>query len=120
MAAVRDHGRPRVDHLSRLGAPTALGLDETSFLKANRFHATLLITGFVDLDRSRLVDVVAGHSAAAVSDWLDTKPALRELERSGGRGHPWLKARDPPESVLSKTTEAGGSLWNMTLDACAS
>ena len=51
-----------------------MGLDETSFLKANRFHATLLITGFVDLDRSRLVDVVAGHSAAAVSDWLDTKP----------------------------------------------
>jgi hypothetical protein len=32
MAAVRDHGRPRVDHLSRLGAPTALGLDETAFL----------------------------------------------------------------------------------------
>ena len=75
MAAVRDHGRPRVDHLSRLGAPTALGLDETSFLKANRSHATLFVTGFVDLDRSRLVDVVAGHSAAAVSDWLDTKPA---------------------------------------------
>ncbi|MGZ4708104.1 MAG: helix-turn-helix domain-containing protein, partial [Acidimicrobiales bacterium] len=24
MAAVRDHGRPRVDHLSRLGAPAAL------------------------------------------------------------------------------------------------
>ena len=46
--------------------------------------------------------------------------ALRELERSRGRGHPRLKARDPPESVLSKTTEAGGSLWNMTLDACAS
>ncbi len=74
MAAVRDHGRPRVDHLSRLGAPTALGLDETSFLRANQNHPTLLITGFVDLDRSRLVDVVAGHSAKAVSDWLDTKP----------------------------------------------
>jgi transposase-like protein len=34
MAAVRDHGRPRVDHLSRLGAPRALGVDEHSFLAA--------------------------------------------------------------------------------------
>jgi transposase len=32
MAAVREHGRPRVDHLARLGAPRAIGLDETSFL----------------------------------------------------------------------------------------
>jgi hypothetical protein len=32
MAAVWDHGRPRVDHLARLGAPVAVGLDETSFL----------------------------------------------------------------------------------------
>ena len=45
MAAVRDHGRPRVDHLSRIGAPTTLGLDETSFLRANHTHATLLVTG---------------------------------------------------------------------------
>jgi transposase len=29
MAAVRDHGQPRVDHLARLGAPGAIGLDET-------------------------------------------------------------------------------------------
>ena len=33
MAAVRDHGQPRVDHLSRLGAPQAIGLDVTSFLE---------------------------------------------------------------------------------------
>ena len=31
--------------------------------------------------------------------------ALRELERSRGRGYPRLNVRDPPESVLSKTTE---------------
>jgi hypothetical protein len=31
---VREHGRPRVDHLARLGAPAAVGLDETSFLAA--------------------------------------------------------------------------------------
>lgn len=74
MAAVRDHGRPRVDHLSRLRMPSAIGIDETSFLAANATHPTLLVTGFVDLDRHRLIDVVPGRSAAAVSEWLAAKP----------------------------------------------
>ncbi len=74
MEAVWDHGRPRVDHLSRLRMPRAIGIDETSFLAANARHPTLLVTGFVDLDRHRLIDVVAGRSAAAVSDWLAMKP----------------------------------------------
>jgi len=74
MEAVRDHGRPRVDHLSRLRRPTAIGLDETVFLAANALHPTLLITGFVDLDRHRLIDVVAGRDAEAVSAWLRSKP----------------------------------------------
>jgi transposase len=74
MAAVRDHGRPRVDHLSRLRRPTAIGLDETSFLAANAAHPTLLVSGFVDLDRHRLIDVVPGRSAEAVSTWLQAKP----------------------------------------------
>jgi transposase len=74
MDAVRDHGRPRVDHLSRLRTPTAIGIDETSFLAANAVHPTLLVTGFVDLDRHRLIDVVPGRSAAGVSTWLTAKP----------------------------------------------
>jgi transposase len=74
MAAVRDHGRPRVDHLSRLDAPSALGLDETTFLAANAKHPTLLVTGFVDLDRHRLVDMVENRSAQAVFAWLRSKP----------------------------------------------
>jgi transposase len=67
MAAARDHGRPRVDHLSRLGAPTALGVDEHSFLAATTEHPTLLVTGFVDLDRHRLLDVIQGRTAQGVS-----------------------------------------------------
>jgi transposase len=74
MAAVREHGTPRVDHLSRLGAPSALGLDETAFLAATAEHPTLLVTGFVDLDRHRLVDVVENRSSQAVSAWLRSKP----------------------------------------------
>jgi transposase len=80
MAAVRDHGRPRVDHLSRLGAPTALGVDETAFLAASAQHPTLLVTGFVDFDRHRLLDVVEGRTAQGVRGWLAARPA------------PWLGA----------------------------
>src|ERR671918_1059503 len=75
MAAVRDHGRPRVDHLSRLGAPRALGVDEHLFLAASAEHPTLLVTGFVDLDRHRLLDVVQGRTAQGVSGWLAARPA---------------------------------------------
>jgi transposase len=75
MAAVRDHGQPRVDHLARLGAPSAIGLDETSFLTATAEHPTLLVTGIMDLDTGRLVDVLPAHSATAVTGWLDAKPA---------------------------------------------
>jgi transposase len=75
MSAVRDHGRPRVDHLARLGAPAAIGLDETSFLAATADHPTLLVTGIIDLDTGRLIDVLPARSATAVTNWLATKPA---------------------------------------------
>jgi transposase len=74
MTAVWDHGRPRVDHLARLGAPVAIGLDETSFLAATATHPTLLVTGIVDLDTGRLIDVLPARSARAVTNWLDAKP----------------------------------------------
>lgn len=75
MAAVRDHGQPRVDHLARLGAPSAVGLDETSFLAATAEHPTMLVTGIIDLDRGRLVDVLPARNAVAVTDWLASKLA---------------------------------------------
>src|ERR671911_275456 len=75
MAAVRDHGQPRVDHLARLGAPSAIGLDETSFLAATVEHPTMLVTGIVDIDEGRLIDVLPARSAVAVRSWLGSKPA---------------------------------------------
>jgi transposase len=59
MQAVRDHGRPLVDDPTRLEEVAALGLDETSFLKATRVAPTRWVTGLVDLERGRLLDVVA-------------------------------------------------------------
>lgn len=75
MTAVRDYGEPLVDDPGRIGDVDALGMDETSFLAGNQFHHTLYVTGFVDLVRHRLLDIVPGRSATSVSDWLDDQPA---------------------------------------------
>jgi transposase len=70
MRAVGDHGRPLVDDPARLQGVAALGLDETSFLKATRMAPTRYVTGLVDLECGRLLDVVADRTKAAVDGWL--------------------------------------------------
>lgn len=70
MAAVRDHGRDKVDDPARTAAATAIGVDETVFLHACRNRHTTYATGIVDLDRSQLLDVVAGRSGRVLGDWL--------------------------------------------------
>jgi len=73
MRAVHDHGTPLVDDPTRLADVTALGLDETSFLKATRRAPTRYVTGLVDLEQGRLLDVVADRTRAAVHGWLDAR-----------------------------------------------
>lgn len=74
MAAVRDHGTLLVEDPARLDGVEALGLDETAFLRASPAHPTLYVTGFVDLRRHRLLDIVPGRSAAGVRTWLGLRP----------------------------------------------
>ena len=105
MAAVWDHGQPRVDHLARLGAPAAIGLDETSFLAATAQHPTLLVTGILDLDSGRLVDVLPARSARAFTDWLASKPApwragIRHVVIDPYRPYATAAARALPEARL--------------------
>jgi transposase len=69
MAAVIEHGTPLVDDPARVGPVTKLGVDETSWLRANRAHATLYATGLVDLDAGILIDMVEGNSAADLRRW---------------------------------------------------
>jgi transposase len=69
MEAVIEHGTPLVDDPDRVGAVTNLGVDETSFLKANRSHATRYATGLVDLDRRMVIDMVEGNAAADLRRW---------------------------------------------------
>ncbi len=74
MRAVADHGRPLVEDPDRLDGVAALGLDETSFLKATRLAPTRYVTGLVDLERGRLLDLVADRTRAAVDGWLSSRP----------------------------------------------
>ena len=78
MRAVADHGTPLVDDSARLEGVATLGLDETTFLKATRLAPTRYVTGLVDLEQGRLLDVVADRTRAAVNGWL------------GARTHDWL------------------------------
>jgi transposase len=74
MRAVADHGTPLVEDPARLDGVAALGLDETSFLKATRVAPTRWVTGLVDLEGGRLLEVVADRTRAAVAGWLGARP----------------------------------------------
>ena len=69
MNAVVLHGTPLVDDPKRVGKVRALGIDETSFLAANREHSTIYATGLVDLRRRQMIDMVEGNSAAELRGW---------------------------------------------------
>ena len=70
MGAVRHYGTPLVDDPERVGLVRSLGIDETAFLKANPEHPTQYVTGFVDLERHVIVDVISGNRAIDVNRWL--------------------------------------------------
>jgi transposase len=72
MEAIRAHGAPLIDDPART-ATTAMGVDETVFLHANRSRHTANVTGMVELDRARLLDVVEGRSGKVLGDWLDSR-----------------------------------------------
>lgn len=69
MNSVVEHGTPLVDDPERVGAVEMLGVDETSFLRANRWHATLYATGLVDLEDRIVIDMVRGNTAADLRRW---------------------------------------------------
>jgi transposase len=74
MRAVRDHGSLLLDDPTRLDSVANLGLDETAFLKATPTAPTRYVTGLVDLERGRLLDLAADRTRAAVDRWLGAQP----------------------------------------------
>jgi transposase len=95
MGAVVEHGTPLVDDPDRVGTVCHLGVDETSFLRANRAHATVYATGLVDLQARRVIDMVKGNSA-------------RDLRRWCANADPgWLAAVEVVATDLAQSYRAG-------------
>jgi transposase len=74
MAAVVDYGTGLVEHPDRAATVSALGVDETAFLRASPTRSTVFATGIVDLHRGQLIDIVPGRSRKVLADWLIARP----------------------------------------------
>ena len=97
MDAVDLHGTPLVEDPDRVGTVRALGIDETSFLSANRDHATLYATGLVDLTRRIVIDMVEGNSATDLRRWCARQDPA------------WLKNVRVVATDLAESYRAGSS-----------
>ncbi len=95
MGAVIEHGTPLVDNPARVGPVRQLGVDETAWLAANRFHPTLYATGLVDLDARILIDMVEGNAASDLQRWC------------AGRDKAWLEAIAVVTTDLAESYRAG-------------
>lgn len=69
-AAVVDVGTPLVDDPRRSEGVRAVGLDETMYLHARRGRRRVLVTGVVDVDTGRLLDVCWGREAKDLRRWM--------------------------------------------------
>jgi transposase len=88
MAAVVEYGTPLVDDPDRLAAVSALGVDETAFLRANAVRHTQYVTGLVDVRAGRLLDVVQGRSGTVLAQWV-------QQQEASWRDHIAVAALDP-------------------------
>jgi transposase len=95
MGAVIEHGTPLVDDPARVGPVRQLGVDETTWLAANRHHPTLYATGLVDLDARILIDMVEGNGAADLRRWC------------AGREEAWLEGITVVATDLAESYRSG-------------
>ena len=68
--AVVAYGAKLVDDPERIGTVTALGLDETLFVKRGKWRIKQWSTSIVDVQAGQLLDVVEGRNAAPATRWL--------------------------------------------------
>lgn len=80
--AVVAYGSRLVDDPDRIGTVTALGLDETLFVKRGKWRIKQWSTSIVDVGAGQLLDVVEGRDAAPATRWLaERTEAWREQIR---------------------------------------
>jgi transposase len=107
MRIVTTRGEPIIDDPARLNAPTAVGVDETAFLRATGQHPTRYATGIADLTPgrpARLLDVVAGRSGAVLATWLSErdeqwKARVATASLDPFRGYATALSRQLPQAV---------------------
>jgi transposase len=107
MRIVTTRGEPIIDDPARLGAPTAVGVDETAFLRATGQHPTMYATGIADLTPgrpARLLEVVAGRSGVVLATWLGErdeqwKARVATASLDPFRGYATALSRQLPQAV---------------------
>jgi transposase len=72
--AVLAYGARLVDDPERIGQVTALGLDETLFVKRGKWRTKQWSTSIVDVAAGQMLDVVEGRDAGPAIDWLQKRP----------------------------------------------
>jgi transposase len=83
--AVQAYGAALLDTGDHLGEVTALGLDETLFVRRKERHTKAWTTSIVDVRRGVLLDMIEGRSSAQpANDWLAARPTpCRDQIQSG-------------------------------------
>jgi transposase len=67
--AVSEHGTPLVDDPDRVGPVEMLGVDETTFHSSRPGKPTSYVTGLVDLEQRRMIDMIPGNTAVDLRRW---------------------------------------------------
>jgi len=75
MDAVAAYGAPLINDPARIGETTALGLDETLFVRRGDWRTQNWCTSIVDVTRpAQLLDLVEGRDSKAPAAWLEQRP----------------------------------------------
>jgi transposase len=108
MRQVRERGQALLDDPDRTAGPvTAIGVDETAFLRATGAHPTMYATGVADLTPgrpARLIAVIPGRSGTGLGGWLAGRdPTWREGIRTASldpfRGYATALAQQLPDAT---------------------
>jgi transposase len=80
--------------LAPAATPRALGVDDWAFRKGHTYGTIL-----VDLERSRVIDLLPGRDGAAVQQWLRDHPGVRVISRDRASAYAQAAAEAAPDAV---------------------